>query len=34
VGGKFFQVLFMAAAFAATIASALASHASVSRCCT
>jgi len=31
VGGKFFQVLFMAAAFAATVASALASHASVSR---
>ena len=31
VGGKFFQVLFMAAAFAATIASALTSHASVSR---
>jgi putrescine importer len=31
VGGKFFQVLFLAAAFAATVASALASHASVSR---
>jgi len=31
VGGKFFQVLFMSAAFAATVASALASHASVSR---
>jgi putrescine importer len=31
VGGKFFQVLFLSAAFAATVASALASHASVSR---
>jgi len=31
VGGKLFQALFMSAAFAATVASALASHASVSR---
>src|SRR5262245_6867735 len=31
VGGKFFEILFLSAAFAATIASALASHASVSR---
>ena len=31
VGGKVFQVLFLSAAFAATVASALASHASVSR---
>lgn len=31
VGGKLFQVLFLAAAFAATVASGLASHASVSR---
>jgi len=31
VGGKLFQILFMSAAFAATVASALASHASVSR---
>jgi putrescine importer len=31
VGGKFFQILFVSAAFAATVASALASHASVSR---
>lgn len=31
VGGKIFQILFMSAAFAATVASGLASHASVSR---
>ena len=31
VGGRFFQMLFLSAAFAATVASALASHASVSR---
>lgn len=31
VGGKVFQILFLSAAFAATIASALSSHASVSR---
>ena len=31
VGGSVFQILFLAAAFAATVASALASHASVSR---
>jgi putrescine importer len=31
VGGRVFQMLFMSAAFAATVASALASHASVSR---
>jgi putrescine importer len=31
VGGNVFQILFLAAAFAATVASALASHASVSR---
>lgn len=31
VGGKIFQIMFMAAAFAATVASGLASHASVSR---
>ncbi|MGW5238742.1 APC family permease [Monashia sp. NPDC004114] len=31
VGGQVFQMLFMSAAFAATVASALASHASVSR---
>ena len=31
VGGRIFQMLFLSAAFAATIASALASHASVSR---
>ena len=31
VGGRFFQILFVSAAFAATVASALASHASVSR---
>src|SRR6476619_4012845 len=31
VGGRFFQMVFLSAAFAATIASALASHASVSR---
>lgn len=31
VGGNIFQMVFMAAAFAATVASALASHASVSR---
>ena len=31
VGGRLFQMLFMSAAFAATVASALASHASVSR---
>jgi putrescine importer len=31
VGGRIFQMLFMSAAFAATVASALASHASVSR---
>ncbi|WP_217702760.1 APC family permease [Nocardioides guangzhouensis] len=31
VGGGFFQIVFMSAAFAATVASALASHASVSR---
>jgi putrescine importer len=31
VGGRLFQMVFMAAAFAATVASALASHASVSR---
>jgi putrescine importer len=31
VGGRFFQMVFLSAAFAATVASALASHASVSR---
>lgn len=31
VGGKFFQLIFLAGAFAATVASGLASHASVSR---
>jgi len=31
VGGRLFQMLFLSAAFAATVASALASHASVSR---
>lgn len=31
VGGKFFQIIFLAGAFAATMASGLASHASVSR---